>query len=80
VSQRVAPLWLLRGLLPGFRAVARVSGTAPLLTEESLRALTDSNPFVRSTRAEQDLGYARRPFEETVADTIAWFRQAGRLA
>lgn len=77
--QAVVPAWLLRGLVPVFRGVARVSGTAPLLTEESLRALTDSNPLVSSAKAERELGYVKRPAAETVADTVAWFRQAGKL-
>jgi dihydroflavonol-4-reductase len=80
VSQVVAPGWLLRGLVPLFRATAWATGSAPLLTAESLRALTDSNPNVSSAQAERELGYQRRPIAETVTDTIAWFRQAGRLA
>jgi dihydroflavonol-4-reductase len=30
-----------------------------------------------SRRAEQELGYRIRPFAETLADTIAWFRERG---
>lgn len=30
-----------------------------------------------SRRAEQELGYRIRPFAETLADTLAWFRQRG---
>ena len=78
--QAVLPAWLLRGLVPVFRGVAWASGTAPVLTEESLRALTDSNPWISSAKAERELGYSKRPAVETVADTIAWFRQVGRLA
>jgi len=77
--QTVMPAWLLRGLVPVFRGVAWASGAPPLLTEESLRALTDSNPVISSAKAERELGYSKRPAAETVADTIAWFRQAGRL-
>ena len=29
------------------------------------------------SRAEQELGYSRRPIEETLADAIAWFREHG---
>lgn len=79
VPQTVTPAWLLRGLVPVFRGVAWASGRPPLLTEESLRALTDSNPLISSAKATQELGYSKRPAAETVADTIAWFRQAGKL-
>jgi dihydroflavonol-4-reductase len=78
--EMVMPAWLLRGLVPVFRGVAWASGTPPLLTGESLRALTDSNPLISSAKAERELGYSKRPAAETVADTVAWFRQAGKLA
>lgn len=78
--QTVVPAWLLRGLVPLFHGVAWASGRPPLLTGESLRALTDSNPLISSAKAERELGYAKRPAAETVTDTIAWFRQAGMLA
>lgn len=79
VSQAVAPAWLLQGLVPVFRGIARATGRPPLLTAESLRALTDSNAHVSSAKAERELGYTTRPVAQSVADTVAWFRQAGRL-
>jgi dihydroflavonol-4-reductase len=30
-------------------------------------------------KATRELGYAPRPFEETVRDTMDWFRRAGML-
>jgi len=30
-------------------------------------------------RAERELGYSARPYEQAVADAVAWFRQAGYL-
>lgn len=77
--QTVLPGWLLQGLVPVFRGVAWVSGKPPLLTRESLRALVESNPQVSSRKAAEELGYTRTPAERTIADTIAWFRQAGRI-
>jgi len=77
--QAVLPMALLRGLVPMMRGVARVIGKPPLLTEESLRALAESNPNITPARAERELGYSRRPAVETIADTVAWFREAGRL-
>ena len=35
---------------------------------------------VSSQKAQTELGHTARPLEETVNDTIAWFRQAGMLA
>jgi dihydroflavonol-4-reductase len=66
-------------MVPVFRGVAWASGRPPLLTRESLLALTEGNPSISSAKAERELSYIRRPVAETVADTVAWFRQAGRL-
>jgi dihydroflavonol-4-reductase len=30
-------------------------------------------------KASRELGYQPRPFQETVRDTIEWFREAGKL-
>ncbi len=50
----------------------------PLYTRESLVAL-ESNRETLTTKAEEELGYSARPFEETVRDVYAWFDQAGML-
>jgi dihydroflavonol-4-reductase len=33
--------------------------------------------FVTSAKAQRELGYAIRPFDETLRDTLRWFLQAG---
>jgi dihydroflavonol-4-reductase len=35
--------------------------------------------FFTSAKAEADLGYRARPWEEAVADAVAWFRGAGMI-
>jgi dihydroflavonol-4-reductase len=34
---------------------------------------------ISHAKATRELGYQPRPFEDTVRDTLEWFRQAGLL-
>jgi dihydroflavonol-4-reductase len=53
--------------------------TEPLLTTYSLDVLCSNCEF-SSARARLELGYATRPIQETVKDTLDWFRQVGRIS
>jgi len=72
------PVPVARALAVGMEAQARRTGRPPLLArvffEYSLRPSFYSN--AKSIRA---LGATYRPFEETLADAIAWFRERGML-
>jgi dihydroflavonol-4-reductase len=56
----------------------RRRGRPPRLPLQLVRA-SRLYTFVRSDRAERELGYAIRPFEATLRDTLAWFVAQGRL-
>lgn len=58
---------------------ARVTGREPFLTLDGLR-MAAHNMYFSSAKAEAELGYRARPYEEALADAIAWFRQAGMIA
>ena len=58
---------------PLLESWGRVTGTSPLYTRMSLGALR-SNRHVSHGRATRELGYQPRPFRDTLADTIAWFK------
>ncbi|MFN7950471.1 MAG: NAD-dependent epimerase/dehydratase family protein [bacterium] len=73
-----SPLWLARAGAPFAVAWAKVSGTRPLFTEESLHALA-GNPNVSHEKATRELGYRPRPLATSVADTYGWLREAGLL-
>jgi dihydroflavonol-4-reductase len=62
----------------GAEAVARLTGKEPLLTVDGLR-LARYHMFFTSAKAERELGYRSRPYQEGVADALAWFRTAGYL-
>lgn len=51
----------------------------PFLTVDSLK-MAAHNMYFSSARAEAELGYHARPYREALADAIAWFRSAGRIA
>lgn len=60
-------------------AAARVTGKEPLLTLDGLR-MSKYRMFFTSAKAERELGYRSRPYQEGVADALSWFRTAGYLA
>ena len=62
----------------GAEAVARLTGKEPLLTVDGLR-MSRYRMFFTSAKAERELGYRSRPYQEGVVDALAWFRQAGYL-
>ncbi len=62
----------------GAEAVARLTGKEPLLTVDSLR-MSRYRMFFTSAKAERELGYRSRPYQEGVVDALAWFRKAGYL-
>jgi dihydroflavonol-4-reductase len=74
----VCPMPLARVGAPFASALARLTGTRPLYTSVSLGALSLTNP-ISFAHASRDLGYQPRPFDDTIADTLAWFRDVGLL-
>lgn len=74
----VCPLALARLGAPLAVAVARLIGRRPLFTPISIETLC-SNRRVSHERATRELGYQPRPFRQTIADTLRWFVESGRL-
>jgi len=77
-ARGVCPIWLARLGAPFMELWGRLTGREPLYTRESLLALR-ANPRISHDKAAQELGYAPRPFAQTLADTLAWYQQAGQL-
>jgi dihydroflavonol-4-reductase len=59
-------------------ALARVTGRDPFLTVDGLK-MARHHMFFTSAKAEADLAYRARPWEEAVADAVAWFKDAGMI-
>jgi dihydroflavonol-4-reductase len=75
----VIPFWLAEVGLPFLMAWARVSGNKPLYTKESIEILKTAHPDISSKKARNELGYESRPFEDTLRDTIEWFKENNYL-
>ncbi|MBW2277668.1 MAG: NAD-dependent epimerase/dehydratase family protein [Deltaproteobacteria bacterium] len=72
----VTPMWLARVGVPFVSAWSKLSGAPPVYTTESLYALRHHR-LISCDKATRELGYSCRPLAETIADTCAWFRDAG---
>jgi dihydroflavonol-4-reductase len=77
--QRVLPTWLLKALIPVFKLQSKLNHKPPLFTNESLKVLTESNPYVSSEKAKRELGYSVTPVDKSIKDTLAWFGENGFL-
>jgi dihydroflavonol-4-reductase len=62
----------------GAQAFAHFTGKEPLLTVDGLR-MSRYHMFFTSEKAERELGYRSRAYQEGVIDALAWFRKAGYL-
>ncbi len=75
----VAPLWLAKLGLPFIAGFAALTGSQPLYTGPSMRALSEHRRC-DNAKARSELGFSPRPLEQTIADTLAFYKQAGLLA
>ncbi len=58
--------------------ISKITGSTPKFTPSAVEALS-MHRHISHEKASRELGYRPRPFEETVRDTIEWFREAGKL-
>jgi dihydroflavonol-4-reductase len=70
------PMTVAGACAPVVTAVSRWTGTRPLFTSVSLRALA-GNRNISHAKATRELGYEPRPIDETISDTIHWFIDNG---
>ncbi len=59
-------------------AVARFTGKEPMLTVDALN-MSKYHMFFSSKKARDELGFTARPYQNAIADAVAWFRQAGYI-
>jgi dihydroflavonol-4-reductase len=82
VGRRAPTIELPRGplypLAYAAEAMAMVTGKEPFITVDALN-MARYRMFFSSAKAEAELGYRARPYQEAVADAVAWFRLAGYL-
>lgn len=73
------PLWLAAAGAPFITVYDRIRRRRPLYTSFSIRTLRTS-PYVSHEKASRELGYQPRPLEQSIADTLEWFRQSGKVS
>jgi nucleoside-diphosphate-sugar epimerase len=75
------PLPLLFVIAAGYEAYARLTGRHVLISLASVRLLARENERSRMNhdKSQREIGVSFRPFDETLADTIAWYRNRGDL-
>jgi dihydroflavonol-4-reductase len=55
-------------------ALADLTGKAPPFAHGAIQYAAERELYFDTARAESELGYTKRPLDESVADSIAWFR------
>lgn len=75
----ILPLWFISLVAPLAEAYYRILRQPPLFTRYSIYTL-NSNANFSHAKAERELGYKPRyTMRETLADTVSWLREQGRL-
>jgi len=72
------PAWLAGAIAIFTPAYYRLANKKPRFTKHSLRVLR-SNSIISSQKARQQLGYSPRPIKESIADTVQWFKETGKV-
>ena len=72
------PLSLAHFAARQMEKAAAKKGTKPVLTEFAVYNLERNNHF-DCTKAKNELGFAPRPYAETLHDTAAWLKASGKL-
>ncbi len=72
------PIWLAGMLAKMLERIAKYTGKRPLMTTFSVYNLARNNAF-DSTKAQKELGYTTRSYEETIHDEVEWLKQTGKI-
>jgi len=72
------PIGVVRLGVPLMRLIAGLTGSEPLYTTESLRALRGTLD-IDNWKARRELGFSPRPTVETVGDVYRWFAEQGLI-
>lgn len=73
------PFWVAYAILPFVKLVAFVTGKDPLFSYETLHILRHGNTKISSEKAKRELEYSPRSLQQTVNDTMQWFKQNGYI-
>ncbi|KKK90402.1 hypothetical protein LCGC14_2723340, partial [marine sediment metagenome] len=57
---------------------SKLRNKTPKFTPSAMKSI-QMHRYISHRKATDELGYKPRPFEETIKDTLEWFRSAGML-
>lgn len=60
--------------LPFITFWSKISGSTPLYNWESIKAIEEGSNLIENDHAAQIIDYSPRPLQETINDSIAWFK------
>ena len=72
------PIWLAKIIATFTPLYYSLTNTKPRFTSYSIRTLT-SNSMISHAKSHRELGYSPRPIRESIADTIQWLKENGKL-
>ncbi|MCL2707659.1 MAG: NAD-dependent epimerase/dehydratase family protein [Defluviitaleaceae bacterium] len=76
--KRTLPRWFVSATAPLSELYYKILRQPPLFTSYSIFTLRQNARFNRE-KATNELGYASRPIEETLSDTVDWLKEHGRI-
>lgn len=76
VPKRCVPFWLAQLAAPWTELCAAILRKPPLFTSYTINTLRDA-AHVSHEKAGRELGYAVRSIDETVCDSLEWYRKYG---
>lgn len=72
------PVWFMRIMAPLAELYYRLRRQPPLFTRYSIYTLRSNGSFSHA-KADRELGYTTRDMRDTLTDTVAWLKEAGRI-
>ncbi len=69
----IFPFWFAKAIAPTAEIWYKITRTRPRLTSYAIETLM-SNSDISCAKAYQELGFVARPIEETVRDTVLWWK------
>lgn len=73
------PIIVAYAALPFIKLYAVLTKKRPLYDKPYIDILQDGNKVILCLKAKKELGYTVRNLEETILDTISWFKNSGRI-
>ena len=79
IVKNVVPISMAKIGVPFFKIYSLFTRQHPLYTFQSLQILINGNRRIINDKARMELNYNPRPLQETLADSIAWFKENNYL-